>query len=313
MLALVDQLLDAIMVDRGHLQLDIGDFSAPGLIDDVSKTLRIQLHQKRLRIESSLDPSIDRLKGDTRRCQQILAELLSNAIKYSPVGSAITIRVEKAGSSMAKISVEDKGIGISPEQLKSIFSEFHQENRERDESLGGLGLGLAISRRLVEMHGGELGVDSTLGEGSVFWFTLPVSSGAAGSPATKIHARESFPGKRILVVEDNHVNLILIRDILLTFDIAASFASDGEEAFKMAKAEHPDLILMDLRLPLMDGYETTRALRAIPEFADMPIVALSASVDAETLKQCEAAGFTEHLAKPILSRDLERLLRRHIR
>ena len=190
---------------------------------------------------------------------------------------------------MAKISVEDKGIGISPDHLKSIFSEFHQENRERDESLGGLGLGLAISRRLVEMHGGELGVDSTLGEGSVFWFTLPVSSGVAESPATEIHSCESFRGKRILIVEDNHVNLILIRDILLTFDIAASFASDGEEALKIAKAEHPDLILMDLRLPLMDGYETTRALRAIPEFADMPIVALSASVDAETLKQCEIA------------------------
>ena len=243
--------------------------------------------------------------------------LLSNALKYTDPGGKISVAVASRKDGFAQVSIQDSGIGIPEHELDQIFSEFYQVDHLRDASLGGTGIGLALTKRLVEMHGGSIGVHSQLGEGSRFFFTLPLS------PTSELEA-ESFSkpaqatglpfvqNKRILVVEDKEANLALMRDILKHHSHHICEAKNGKEALALAPVFKPDLILMDIRMPVMGGLEATRELRKIPEFASVPIIAVSANASEEDVELSRQAGMDEHLVKPIkinlLFSVMERLL-----
>lgn len=214
-----------------------------------------------------------------------------------------------------RVSVADTGVGIAPEEQEKIFSEFHQADRVRDEQLGGTGIGLALTRRLVELHGGTIGLNSTLGEGSTFWFTLPlheqhqaklVMDSSAGLPVVHGTAR------RILVAEDNEGNIALMVDMLQVQGHEVFLARNGREAIELAEKHNPDLILMDLRMPEMDGLEATRHLRTIAAFLDTPIIMVTASAGSEAREMCLAAGCTDHLPKPVQTKELFRALQTYL-
>ena len=210
----------------------------------------------------------------------------------------------------------DTGIGIEKEELESIFSEFHQAPSARREQVGGTGIGLALTRRLVELHGGTIGVESRIGQGSTFQVILPkrgVPTSARHAPTVDLAQSESYPsGRRILVVEDNEVNLALILDMLSVHGHATTIARNGQEAVEQARQVKPELIFMDVRMPVMDGLQATRAIREMPEFADLPIIALTASTGPEAETRHLESGMTEHLAKPIQAEEMFAVLRKYL-
>lgn len=308
MLGLVDQILDLVKFDAGAMTLNRTQFSPKNLIAASCRMLELQIQKKNLRIHIDTDLHLSTVTGDEKKCQQILLNLLSNAVKYSPENGEIHVTVEKGKQNETRFSVTDTGAGIQQDDQSRIFTEFHQVNRTRDEHLGGIGIGLALTRRLVHLHGGKIGVNSEVGKGSTFWFTLPAVDAATRSQSSS-HTiletdRSPQQARRILVVEDNEINLTALLEMLSTRNIDTAVAKNGQQALDLAPQYRPQLILMDLRMPVMDGFEATRRLRAMPEMADIPIVALTASADQTSLEKCREAGCTSHLVKPIQSQEL---------
>jgi len=243
-----------------------------------------------------------------------MLNLLSNAVKYTPEKGRIDIRAEKDGH-LARISVTDTGIGIKKEDQKKVFDEFVQLDRARDENLGGTGIGLALTRRLVEMHGGDIGVDSEPGKGSTFWFVLPLKQfpkGEVAAPVAQPAGSSRVPESRILVVEDNEVNISMILDALSIGGHQVIVARNGQEAIDLAVSEKPELIFMDMRMPVMDGLEATQRLRALPEFANTPIIALTATVGEDSKQKTLDAGCTDYLSKPVQISELLEILDRYL-
>ncbi|MBT3508679.1 MAG: transporter substrate-binding domain-containing protein [Nitrospina sp.] len=306
LLALITDLLDMTKIEAGKMHLQLESFSPQELFDASLLLMKPKLQEKQFKVKSTVDPDLKAMTGDLRRCKQIMLNLLSNAVKYTPEKGQIEVSALKQNDHV-HITVSDTGIGISKEDQVKIFSEFEQVNRVRDEALGGTGIGLALTRRLVELHGGEIGVESG-SSGTTFWFDLPLK---ILRPEDKDKPKESNQpaslaknSRRILVVEDNEVNLAMVLDMLHIHDHLVYVARNGQEAIDLAVANDPELILMDIRMPVMDGLEATRRLRGINKFSKVPIIALTASVGEEGREKCLEAGCNEHLAKPIQSKEL---------
>ena len=316
LLALINDLLDMAKIDAGAMELELETVVPPDFIDATVRMMDTQFRQKQLTVETSVDPGISPIRADLRKSRQIMLNLLSNAVKYTPEGGRIDIRATLQSGSTVKIEVADTGVGIEPDEVERIFSEFHQAEHVRDEQLGGTGIGLALTRRLVELHGGEVGVESELGKGSTFWFTLPAKSGEthAGGLTEGAAASDGSETKaaRILVAEDNEVNLAMILDMVSIQGHEVIVAKNGREAVDLTQSSKPDLILMDIRMPVMDGLEAAKRLREIPEFATVPIIALTASTGGEAAELQIAAGCTEHLAKPVQSKELFAVLKKYL-
>ncbi|MGR3319922.1 MAG: ATP-binding protein [Candidatus Anammoxibacter sp.] len=316
LLALINDLLDVAKIDANAMTLHQEEISPDDFIGAAVRMLSMQFRKKNINIETSIDPTIKTVTADLRRCKQIMINLLSNAAKYTNEDGRVEIRAKKENELYLKVEVADTGIGIAKDDIEKIFSEFHQADRVRDEQLGGTGIGLALTQRLVKIHGGNIGVNSELGKGSTFWFTLPLRQ--PKSQDTKGSHKELTPdyinlaNRRILIVEDNEVNLKMMLKILSTLGPEIAVADNGKQAIEIAKSFNPELILMDIRLPVMDGMEATKKLRAIPEFSTTPIIALTASVGEEAESNYIAAGCTEHLAKPIESGKLFKVLKKYL-
>lgn len=304
LLALITDLLDMTKIEAGKMHLKLESFPPQELIDASLALMKPKLVEKSFEVKSFVDPSLNKMTGDLRKCKQIMLNLLSNAVKYTPENGRIEVKASQF-EDFIRITVSDSGIGISPEDQIKIFSEFEQVNRVRDEALGGTGIGLALTRRLVELHGGEIGVESD-SKGTTFWFHLPLKVIKNEDKNTKMEpkALPTFKGRQILAVEDNEVNLAMLLDMLHTHDHQVLVARNGQEAIELAESNNPELILMDIRMPVMDGLEATRRLRKIKRFSKIPIIALTASVGDDGRDKCLEAGCTEHLAKPIQSREL---------
>jgi signal transduction histidine kinase/ActR/RegA family two-component response regulator len=315
LLELINEVLDIAKIDAGGAELTCIELPVKEALDDAIQSMTTQFTAKRLTVMVEPVPPHWAFLADKRRTKQIMLNLLSNAVKYTPEGGRIDIDVRNTIQGYYTTTVRDTGIGIAPEHQRRIFSEFEQAERARDEALGGIGLGLALTRRLVQMHGGEIGVDSVLGRGSAFWFTLPAVAPreAAGYKSDSGEARQfSIPPSRILIVEDNEINRLLLREILSVQGHEIHEATNGAQAVEIAISHNLDLVLMDIQMPVMNGLDATRAILANETCKGLPVIAITASVDPDRVSECLHAGCVGVLGKPINTTGLNELLEKHL-
>jgi len=298
LLTIVNDVLDLSKIDRAEFSLVRIALEPAPLLRDVVGLVRPQAEAKDLTLELEIDPGLPAwIEGDPVRLRQILLNLLGNAVKFTETGG---IRVEaRAEDGHLQISVSDTGIGIAPDRAATLFQEFTQVHDS--EAYGGTGLGLAICKKLVEAMGGAIGIESEVGSGSCFWFTLPLIPAAA----PKIDAGEPaegpvFCGARILVAEDVRVNQVIIERLLTRAGHHVTLVEDGAAAVAAVKAQPFDLVLMDMRMPVMDGLAATQAIRALDgPGGEIPILGLTANATPEDAVRCLDAGMNDHLIKPI--------------
>jgi signal transduction histidine kinase/CheY-like chemotaxis protein len=309
LLELINDILDLSKIEAGKMKLSPDEFELAGAVEEALMTLRVEASRKQIGMEARLDPEVPLLVADRGKFKQIVTNLLSNAVKFTPAGGRVTLTTERDGDGV-RVSVEDTGIGIRPEDQERIFAAFVQVDGSYARKYQGTGLGLTLVKRFVEMHRGEITVFSEVGKGSVFTFRLPrslpgggsdaaVPVPGAGRPAPGEHPPAEGPGHLILVVEDNPANLKLARDVLRSRGYRVLEATSGEEALDTVKFIRPDLILMDIQLPGMDGLTATRRLKGDPATRDIPTVALTAHAMKRDEERVREAGCVGYIAKPI--------------
>ncbi len=302
---IVDDILDMAKVTSGKLSLEEVPFDLHALIHDLGSPAAALAEARQLRFVLQLAPELPRnAMGDPLRVRQVVSNLLSNAVKFTLAGEVrLTVQAPREG--WIRFEVSDTGIGLSPEQRESLFKEFHQVDSSTTRRYGGSGLGLAISRHLAESMGGQLWVESELGEGSTFYFELPLPPAApAESHSQPAQAPALPPGLRVLVAEDNLINQKVILKLVSQAGARVEIAENGQAAVDLHRANTYDLILMDCQMPVLDGYDATALIRALPgAAARVPIIGVTANAFAEDRHRCLQAGMNGYVAKP-LSRDV---------
>jgi PAS domain S-box-containing protein len=316
LLSIINDILDFSKIDAGKLTLEQIPFDLCRLMDQVVRLLRPVANKKGLELKLRIAPDTPRvIVGDPTRIRQVMLNLVGNGIKFTAKGwVALEVGRVAAESRETRIAivVEDTGIGIAPDRIAALFQEFSQADSSVTRNFGGTGLGLAISQRLVEKMGGSIRVESTLGCGSRFIVETPVRLGQAGDvdqPAPAPFAEsQTSPGCRVLLAEDNLVNQKIGQRILEKLGCQVRLAANGREAMESAISAPYDVILMDLHMPEVDGFESTREIRL--RGIRTPIVALTASVEDETREACEAAGMDAFITKPIRVDEISSILKR---
>ena len=299
LLTLINDILDLAKVESGSLELQSRDFALPTLLAELNGLFQTRFQEKRLNFQiHTLDGLPTIVQGDDRKLRQVLINLLGNAVKFTEAG-AVTLCISLAGDRI-RFEVEDSGSGMPEDFLAEIFRPFSQLGDPR-VSAKGTGLGLAISYQLVELMGGKLQVESVLGEGSRFWFDIALPEGQGTVEQQADHDIIGFDGRarRILIVDDKLVNRAVLIGLLEPLGFVCEVAVNGQDCLDKMTDFQPDLVLLDLVMPGIDGLEVTRRLRQLPHFSQLVIVALSASAYDVHKTQCLEAGCDEFLAKPV--------------
>ncbi len=316
---LIEDLLDVARIISGKLRLDIQSVEVTHLVEHALDALRLAGDARGIQIVTTLDPLTGEVVGDPHRLGQVMWNLLSNAIKFTPKGGRISIRAERVDSSV-RISVSDTGQGIAAEFLPHVFERFKQEDGKITRAHGGLGLGLAISRHIVELHGGTITVDSKgEGQGSTFVVCVPVSAvrqevrATASRLASSVgnldfKKRPELVNLKILVVDDEKDARDLVAAVLEQCGAIVRLAASVTEALSIIESELPDLLVSDIGMPEEDGYSLIRKVRALPHTASLPAAALTAYARAEDRRKALDAGYMMHIPKPVEPSELVSVL-----
>ncbi len=318
LMRLVDDLLDVSRITRGKINLSRESLELGTIVARAVETAQPLFEEKRQQLEVEVPASPVRVQGDLTRLTQVLGNILANAAKYTGAGGRIELSARSAGRS-AEIRVRDSGIGIPADQMPKIFDLFTQVQRGNEQAPGGLGIGLALVRRLVELHGGTVAAHSEgPGLGSEFIVRLPCED-SARAPAERAEpppsprksaAGHTHPSRRVLVVDDNRDALESLAALMELAGHAVRAASDGEIALALAASFRPQVVLLDLGLPKLDGYEVARRIRAESWGKTMMLVALTGWGQAEDRRRTHDSGFDSHLVKPLDLEALSELLAR---
>ncbi|AFZ04351.1 GAF domain-containing protein [Calothrix sp. PCC 6303] len=328
LLELINDILDVAKIEAGQIELDYTSTSVSHLCESSLVFIKQQALQKRIQLQIKLPGNLPELLVDERRIRQVLINLLNNALKFTPEKGQITLEVMQLPPDISSIdsteqyflqfAVIDTGIGISPENINKLFQPFVQIDSSLNRQYAGTGLGLALVKRIVELHGGRVGLTSELGIGSRFTIDLPFNHSSTLS-------REKIGGEKstvtleqdlqmaeettniaplILLAEDNEANISTVSSYLGAKGYRIVLANDGQEAIDCARNHRPDLILMDIQMPGMDGLEAMKQIRLDPKLADIPIIALTALAMTGDRDRCLAAGANEYLSKPVKLKQL---------
>ncbi len=314
LLAVLDDVLDLSKIEAGRLDLESARFDLPEMVREINDLFGEAARAKGARLVVTVAQNTPRwVMGDMVRLRQVLLNLVSNAVKFSKRGT-IDVAVHRDADLMVHFAVRDNGIGIAPEKQAQIFEAFVQADQGTTRRFGGTGLGLSIARELVRLMGGRIGLQSTPGEGSCFWFRVQLPEAPAPTTATECRlSAESFVNRRILVAEDDPVNAEVTRAMLMHYGIEVVMAGDGEQAVAEHARQAFDLILMECQMPGIDGFEATRQIRQAEEAsgaARTPVVALTAHAMVGYRQQCLQAGMDDYLSKPFQAAALLDLLGR---
>ena len=307
LLTLINEILDLAKVESGTITLSMEPVALADILLECRTMIEPIAATRKVRV---LFPDVDGavVMADRTRLKQVMLNLLSNAVKYNRDEGAVVLTCDQCTPTRMRLSVQDTGNGLSPEQVASLFQPFNRLGQESGAQEG-TGIGLVVTKRLVELMGGEIGVTSSPGVGSVFWIelgsTAPRTSSLAeraapGGGTTSAASGAEFVPRLLLYVEDNPANLRLVEEIVaFRRDLRLLSAHDGHLGLQLARAHRPDIILMDLNLPGMSGFEVLRQLGADPETADIPVIALTANAMPRDIERGVAAGFHRYLTKPI--------------
>jgi signal transduction histidine kinase/ActR/RegA family two-component response regulator len=323
LLGVINDILDFSKVEAGQLQIDRQPFALAASLARIGSLLGNAAHAKDLNLHIDCPPELQRavLMGDALRLEQILINLVGNAVKFTAKGDVwlrVTASSLTSSSARLRFEVQDTGVGIDSENAARLFEPFVQADGATTRRFGGSGLGLSISRRLVELMGGVIGAEGVVGKGSTFWFELPFDLQSEGSAASSLSPRPAphkgprLSGLRCLVADDIPMNRVVIEQMLTREGAQVTLAADGQQALQLLEAEPDafDAVLMDVQMPVMDGLAATRAIRNDLGLKDLPVIALTAGVLPEQRQQTREAGCTDFLRKPVDRDELVALLLR---
>ena len=308
LLALINDILDIAKIEADRLVLERIDFCLANVLEDLVATFHASAEAKGLALHFDTPNELARLPllGDPLRLGQVLLNLVGNAVKFTEHGGVQVrsrLQQREADQVWVRFEVADSGIGIRPEDQGRLFTAFEQADSSLTRKYGGTGLGLVISKRLVTLMGGEIGLDSTPGQGSRFWFTVCLGlgrcEGTAQATGVDPDPSAQLPPARVLLAEDEPINQEVTQDQLQHFGLEVDLADDGRQALDKARTTRYDLILMDMQMPQLNGLEATRAIRADSLNRDTPILGLTANAFEDDRRACLEAGMDEHLSKPV--------------
>jgi CheY-like chemotaxis protein/nitrogen-specific signal transduction histidine kinase len=312
LLHIINDILDYSRIEAGKIELENTSFHLPQLLETLRASLTPLAEEKKIDLLFDIDKSIpDFVKGDSNRLTQILNNLLNNALKFTQKGwvrlQVICISNDGVHAKI-KFSVKDTGIGIDPEKQNLIFERFSQASSETTRKYGGTGLGLAICRKIAHLHGSEIELKSSPGEGSEFFFTICYLLEKSVEPAAGLTEEGVLSGKKILLAEDNAINQLVARNVLEQWGVELKVVENGRQAVEHLEFNRVDLILMDLQMPEMDGYQASRLIRQMKNglYASLPIIALTASSQYEVSEQYRRSGMNDFLNKPFNPEELYR-------
>jgi len=325
LLSLINDILDVAKIESGQIELDCASINVASLCQSSLAFIKQQALKKSIQLAIKLPRNLPDQVLDERRIRQVLINLLNNAVKFTLEGGQITLEVTKQEAQKSshtndwlRFAITDTGIGIAPENINKLFQPFIQIDSALNRQYSGTGLGLALVKQIVELHGGKVGLTSELGVGSCFMIDLPytpespemlmgkplVTTSEFESPLT--HQPTKVP--LILIVEDNEINIITVSGYLQAKGYRLIVAKNGQEAIALTKAHLPDIILMDIQMPVMDGLEATQQIRLDPNLVNIPIIAMTALAMTGDRDRCIQAGATDYLSKPVKLKVLAQMI-----
>lgn len=323
LLTIISDILDFSKVEAGKLDIENVNFDFESIVGEVHRALELPAKAKNLLLSRSVSGEMStRYMGDPGRIRQVITNLVNNAIKFTKSGVVSTsLNTKSVDGNRTEIRVEvtDSGMGIADETVERLFKPFSQADSSTTREFGGTGLGLSICKRLIELMGGTIGVESQLGKGSTFWFVLTLEN----APKEVIRKLEkatdtSMPvkkGMKILVAEDNSTNQMITVEMLSRLGLRADLVENGKAVLEALRTQHYDLVLMDCHMPEMDGYEASHLIRksTAPEQSDVTIIAMTANAMKGDREKCLAAGMDDYVTKPVKIEDLEKAIHRNMK
>ncbi|MBA2714940.1 MAG: response regulator, partial [Rubrobacteraceae bacterium] len=317
LLTIINDILDFSKIEAGKLELEEMDFDLQRVVEETVELLAERAHAKGLELASLVEQGVPTaLRGDAGRVRQVLVNLLGNAVKFTDGGEVVlrvSLDAEKGNAegaaegneaAVVRFEVKDTGIGMTEQQRSRLFQSFSQADASTTRRYGGTGLGLAISKQLVELIGGEIGVESQQGEGSIFWFTLRLQKPPEGSPQATAPRRASLHDLRVLVVDDNETNRKIVHEQVVSWGMKNGMAEDGHGALKILRGatedgDPYDLAILDLDMPEMDGMQLASRIKADPAIAPTRLIMLTSLGLGGEAEQAKRAGFSAYLTKPV--------------